>query len=166
MTQWKDYCTNHSDVLVDICLISFMNLNWIFCLLKHYKGIFISLKHDSPGSIQARGENLFSLVKAFTSSSKLQNAMQRELLRVSQNETIEERAVFFDYLSLFMVFSLFSMWAVSVCMVIAGVYLTCSWLRGQVMYSYSYYNSSLPFVFKCLGCYVAIFVLKCVFCLR
>ncbi|CAN6447482.1 unnamed protein product [Victoria cruziana] len=72
-------------------------------------GYFYHTSYDTverlfPGSIQARGENLFSLVKAFTSSSKLQNAMQRELLRVSQNETIEERAVFFDYLSLFMVF--------------------------------------------------------------
>ncbi|XP_031481288.1 uncharacterized protein LOC116251263 [Nymphaea colorata] len=72
-------------------------------------GYFYHTSYDTverlfPGSIQARGENLFSLVKAFTSSSKLQTAMQRKLLRVGQNETIEEQAVFFDYLSLFMVF--------------------------------------------------------------
>ena len=56
-----------------------------------------------PGSIQARGENLFSLIKAFTNSSKLQNAFERESLVAATNESDDERAVFFDYLSWFLV---------------------------------------------------------------
>ncbi|XP_027097684.2 endoplasmic reticulum metallopeptidase 1 [Coffea eugenioides] len=54
-----------------------------------------------PGSMQARGDNLFSVVKAFTNSSMLQNARERESLRHAANH--DERAVFFDYLSWFLV---------------------------------------------------------------
>ncbi|KAL6983889.1 hypothetical protein U1Q18_017261 [Sarracenia purpurea var. burkii] len=57
-----------------------------------------------PGSIQARGDNLFSLIKAFTNSSKLQNASERESLGAATNESKDERAIFFDYLSWFMIF--------------------------------------------------------------
>ncbi|KAL3511429.1 hypothetical protein ACH5RR_030830 [Cinchona calisaya] len=57
-----------------------------------------------PGSIQARGDNLFSLVKAFTNSSMLQNAYERESLRHTANQSREERAVFFDYFSWFLVY--------------------------------------------------------------
>ncbi|KAF3624979.1 putative signal peptidase complex subunit 1-like isoform X1 [Capsicum annuum] len=55
-----------------------------------------------PGSIQARGDNLFRIIKAFTSSSNLQNAHQRRL-RSAVNGSDNERAVFFDYLSWFLV---------------------------------------------------------------
>lgn len=55
-----------------------------------------------PGSMQARGDNLFSVVKAFTNSSMLQNAHDRESLRHAANR--DDRAVFFDYLSWFLVF--------------------------------------------------------------
>ncbi|KAK6922400.1 Peptidase M28 [Dillenia turbinata] len=53
-----------------------------------------------PGSIQARGHNLFSLIEAFSSSPELRNAQDRKSLVNSGTE----RGVFFDYLSTFMVF--------------------------------------------------------------
>ncbi|KAJ9554511.1 hypothetical protein OSB04_018556 [Centaurea solstitialis] len=56
-----------------------------------------------PGSIQARGDNLFSLLKAFTNSSKLENAHDRGLNRGSSTSD-DGQPMFFDYLSLFMVF--------------------------------------------------------------
>ncbi|XVF85249.1 hypothetical protein PTKIN_Ptkin17bG0102700 [Pterospermum kingtungense] len=56
-----------------------------------------------PGSIQARGDNLYSTVKAFVESSKLKNAHERESLNFS-DEYNDERAVFFDYLTWFMIF--------------------------------------------------------------
>ncbi|GFS33846.1 Zn-dependent exopeptidases superfamily protein [Actinidia rufa] len=72
-------------------------------------GYFYHTSYDTverllPGSIQARGENLFSLIKAFTNSSKLQNAFERESLVAATNESDDERAVFFDYLSWFLIF--------------------------------------------------------------
>ncbi|PSS26958.1 Endoplasmic reticulum metallopeptidase [Actinidia chinensis var. chinensis] len=72
-------------------------------------GYFYHTSYDTverllPGSIQARGENLFSLIKAFTNSSKLQNAFERESLGAATNESDDERAVFFDYLSWFLIF--------------------------------------------------------------
>ncbi|KAF5182275.1 Endoplasmic reticulum metallopeptidase, partial [Thalictrum thalictroides] len=71
-------------------------------------GYFYHTSYDTverllPGSIQARGENLFSLIRAFTNSSKLKNAHERSLLPVESNE-IKDRAVFFDYLSWIMIF--------------------------------------------------------------
>ncbi|OVA09514.1 Peptidase M28 [Macleaya cordata] len=59
-----------------------------------------------PGSMQARGENLFSLIKAFTSSSKLRNAQERASVSAVTNEPMDDRdrAVFFDYLSWFTVY--------------------------------------------------------------
>ncbi|CAN4093758.1 unnamed protein product [Withania somnifera] len=56
-----------------------------------------------PGSIQARGDNLLRIIKAFTNSSNLQNAHQRRL-RSSVNRSDNERAVFFDYLSWFLIY--------------------------------------------------------------
>lgn len=56
-----------------------------------------------PGSIQARGENLISLLKALSSSFQLRNAQQRADIITAANSTQEDRPVFFDYLSLFMV---------------------------------------------------------------
>ncbi|XP_077250312.1 Zn-dependent exopeptidases superfamily protein [Tasmannia lanceolata] len=56
-----------------------------------------------PGSIQARGENLFSLIKAFTSSRELRNAKERKSLTLESNGTWDDRTVFFDYLSWFMI---------------------------------------------------------------
>ena len=55
----------------------------------------------SPGSIQARGENLFNLVKAFTNSMLLK---ENEISNKAAKDGIEDlRAVFFDYLTWFMV---------------------------------------------------------------
>ncbi|PPR88468.1 hypothetical protein GOBAR_AA32219 [Gossypium barbadense] len=56
-----------------------------------------------PGSMQARGDNLYSAVKAFAESAKLRNARQRESLGVS-NGSDDGQAVFFDYLAWFMIF--------------------------------------------------------------
>lgn len=56
-----------------------------------------------PGSIQARGENLISLLKELSSSSQLRNAQQRANHMVAANGTQEDRPIFFDYLSWFMV---------------------------------------------------------------
>lgn len=49
--------------------------------------------------MQARGDNLFNLVKAFTNSSKLENAHDRGLTK----ERDDEQPMFFDYLSWFLV---------------------------------------------------------------
>ncbi|KAA8533304.1 hypothetical protein F0562_033163 [Nyssa sinensis] len=72
-------------------------------------GYFYHTSYDTierllPGSIQARGDNLFSVIKAFTNSSMLQNAHERESLTAAANGSDEERPVFFDYLSYFMLF--------------------------------------------------------------
>ncbi|XP_062157148.1 uncharacterized protein LOC133864743 isoform X2 [Alnus glutinosa] len=72
-------------------------------------GYFYHTSYDTmerllPGSIQARGENLFSMIKAFTNSSKLQNAHDRESFAATSNGYMDERAVFFDYLTWFMIF--------------------------------------------------------------
>lgn len=72
-------------------------------------GYFYHTSYDTverllPGSIQARGENLVSMVKAFTNSSKLRNAQETESSAATANRYMDERAVFFDYLTWFMIF--------------------------------------------------------------
>ncbi|XP_040994375.1 endoplasmic reticulum metallopeptidase 1-like [Juglans microcarpa x Juglans regia] len=72
-------------------------------------GYFYHTSYDTmerllPESIQARGENLISLIKAFTNSSKLQNTHDRESFATTSNEYTNERAIFFDYLTWFMIF--------------------------------------------------------------
>ncbi|PIN05600.1 Aminopeptidases of the M20 family [Handroanthus impetiginosus] len=57
-----------------------------------------------PGSMQARGENLFSIMKVFANSSKLLNALQRESFRAAASGSEGERPVFFDYFAQFLVF--------------------------------------------------------------
>ncbi|KAH9315251.1 hypothetical protein KI387_023878, partial [Taxus chinensis] len=69
-----------------------------------YHTSYDTLENILPGSIQARGENLFSVLKALASSSQLQNAQQRADLTFAENRTLGDRPVFFDYLSWFMVF--------------------------------------------------------------
>uniref|UniRef100_A0A2N9G0T5 Uncharacterized protein n=1 Tax=Fagus sylvatica TaxID=28930 RepID=A0A2N9G0T5_FAGSY len=71
-------------------------------------GYFYHTSYDTiekllPGSIQARGDNLFSLIKAFTNSSMLQNARDRESSAATGNKYMDQ-AVFFDYLTWFMIF--------------------------------------------------------------
>ncbi|KAF6150063.1 hypothetical protein GIB67_002845 [Kingdonia uniflora] len=71
-------------------------------------GYFYHTSYDTvdrllPGSIQARGDNLFSLVKAFTSSAKLQNSLGKVSSSVMEDETKDDRAIFFDYLSWVMI---------------------------------------------------------------
>ncbi|XAR64405.1 hypothetical protein NMG60_11024726 [Bertholletia excelsa] len=72
-------------------------------------GYFYHTSYDTvdrllPGSIQARGDNLFSIIKAFTNSSKLRSASKRESLGKAAIEPDDEQAVFFDYLSWFLIF--------------------------------------------------------------
>ncbi|KAK7319050.1 hypothetical protein RJT34_03760 [Clitoria ternatea] len=74
-----------------------------------FGGYFYHTSYDTverliPGSIQARGENLFSIIKTFTNSSKLQNIYQTNYSVVTADTFKDERAVFFDYLSWFMIF--------------------------------------------------------------
>lgn len=70
-----------------------------------YHTSFDTVERLIPGSIQARGENLFSVIKAFTNSSKLRNSFERESLGAAgaDSEYDNERAVFFDYLSWFLI---------------------------------------------------------------
>uniref|UniRef100_A0A0D6QZ11 Peptidase M28 domain-containing protein n=1 Tax=Araucaria cunninghamii TaxID=56994 RepID=A0A0D6QZ11_ARACU len=72
-------------------------------------GYFYHTSYDKPenilpGSMQARGENLFSVLKALSSSSQLQNAKQRADHNFTANRTVGDRPIFFDYLSWFMVY--------------------------------------------------------------
>lgn len=58
-----------------------------------------------PGSIQARGENVIRVVKAFTLSTKMRNAFERESLLVNDGlENENERPIFFDYMSWFLIY--------------------------------------------------------------
>jgi hypothetical protein len=67
-----------------------------------YHTSYDTLENLFPGSIQARGENLFNLVKAFTNSMSLK---ENETSNKAAKDGIEDsRAVFFDYLTWFMVF--------------------------------------------------------------
>ncbi|KAL9679822.1 hypothetical protein QQ045_017692 [Rhodiola kirilowii] len=68
-----------------------------------YHTSFDTLERLVPGSIQARGENLFSVLKTFSSSSNLRTAQQRTSAKALTGASDDERAVFFDYLSLFMI---------------------------------------------------------------
>ncbi|GKV21293.1 hypothetical protein SLEP1_g31288 [Rubroshorea leprosula] len=70
----------------------------------YYHTSFDTVDRLLPGSMQARGENLLSVLKAFTYSSKLKSAREGESVGASANDYNDERAVFFDYLTWFMVF--------------------------------------------------------------
>lgn len=53
--------------------------------------------------MQARGDNLFSLMKAFANSSNLLNAQERESLRDFAGQSKDETPIFFDYFAHFLV---------------------------------------------------------------
>lgn len=53
--------------------------------------------------MQARGDNLFSLLKAFSNASQLQITYGRKSFGDTYSEKEDERAVFFDYLTWFIV---------------------------------------------------------------
>ncbi|KAK4765057.1 hypothetical protein SAY86_026147 [Trapa natans] len=72
-------------------------------------GYFYHTSYDTvdrllPGSIQARGENLVSLLKAFTNSPSLKTASERKAIAATSRKHEDDRAVFFDYLSWFLIF--------------------------------------------------------------
>ncbi|CAM0905642.1 unnamed protein product [Alopecurus aequalis] len=72
-------------------------------------GYFYHTSYDTPenlipGSIQARGENLFNLVKAFTNSSMLLKESERYNKAVNDDGIDNLRAMFFDYMTWFMIF--------------------------------------------------------------
>ncbi|XP_028772181.1 endoplasmic reticulum metallopeptidase 1 [Neltuma alba] len=70
----------------------------------YYHTSYDTIERLLPGSIQARGDNLFSIIKAFVKSSKLRNIYQPNSSEVTASTYEDERAVFFDYLSWFMIF--------------------------------------------------------------
>ncbi|KAL1216448.1 hypothetical protein V5N11_026378 [Cardamine amara subsp. amara] len=70
----------------------------------YYHTSFDTVDRIVPGSMQARGENLLGLLKAFSSSSKLKVASERRSLDVDANNDMVERSVFFDYLTFIMVY--------------------------------------------------------------
>ncbi|KAK9707559.1 hypothetical protein RND81_07G204800 [Saponaria officinalis] len=69
-----------------------------------YHTSYDTLERLLPGSIQARGDNLFSVVKGFASSPLLMNASDRQFIKSSGQGPHDERAIFFDYMTWFMVF--------------------------------------------------------------
>ncbi|XP_004310069.1 PREDICTED: endoplasmic reticulum metallopeptidase 1 [Fragaria vesca subsp. vesca] len=69
-----------------------------------YHTSFDTVERLLPGSIQARGENLFSILRAFTNSSKLQNTLERHSNLSTTKQQEVGRAVFFDYLTWFMIY--------------------------------------------------------------
>jgi hypothetical protein len=94
-----------SILLLFISLMNYYALHYFLRMLDMLLNYLIMSKlcDCRPGSIQARGENLISLLKALSSSLQLRNAQQRADLRVAANSTQEDRPIFFDYLSWFMV---------------------------------------------------------------
>ncbi|CAI0381132.1 unnamed protein product [Linum tenue] len=68
----------------------------------YYHTSFDTVDKLLPGSMQARGENFLSVLKGFTNSSKLRSAQERNSLEAA-NDYDDERAVFFDYLTWFLV---------------------------------------------------------------
>ncbi|XP_008445498.2 uncharacterized protein LOC103488498 isoform X1 [Cucumis melo] len=74
-----------------------------------FGGYFYHTSYDTverllPGSVQARGENLFSIIKGFTNSSMLQNFYKPASSEITIHQEKDDGAIFFDYLSWFMVF--------------------------------------------------------------
>ncbi|KAK1271720.1 hypothetical protein QJS04_geneDACA012639 [Acorus gramineus] len=69
----------------------------------YYHTSFDTMERLLPGSIQARGENLFSLLKGFT-ASVLQNAQERKFHAVEADGKEDDRPIFFDYLSWTVIF--------------------------------------------------------------
>ncbi|XP_021744889.1 endoplasmic reticulum metallopeptidase 1-like isoform X1 [Chenopodium quinoa] len=64
-----------------------------------------TLERLLPGSIQARGDNLYSVVRAFASSFMLRNSSERQYFESAAQGTDDgERAIFFDYMTWFMVY--------------------------------------------------------------
>ncbi|PKA54896.1 hypothetical protein AXF42_Ash000731 [Apostasia shenzhenica] len=69
----------------------------------YYHTSYDTMDRILPGSIQARGENTISLIDAFASSPMLLDAKHRNLKAAATEKNID-RAIYFDYMSLFMVF--------------------------------------------------------------
>lgn len=70
----------------------------------YYHTSYDTLERLLPGSIQARGDNLFGVMKAFATNSMLRNATERQHLASTAKGPDNERAAFFDYLTWFMVY--------------------------------------------------------------
>ncbi|XP_020260937.1 endoplasmic reticulum metallopeptidase 1 isoform X1 [Asparagus officinalis] len=69
----------------------------------YYHTSYDTMERLLPGSIQARGENMISLIKAFAGSPVLLSAEQRSI-EALKNKDKDDRPIYFDYLSLFMIF--------------------------------------------------------------
>ncbi|GER56068.1 Zn-dependent exopeptidases superfamily protein [Striga asiatica] len=70
----------------------------------YYHTSFDTVERLLQGSMQARGDNLFSLMKAFANSTKLLTAREREIFGAASNGSRGERPVFFDYFAKLLVF--------------------------------------------------------------
>ncbi|KAL8550695.1 hypothetical protein ACS0TY_009194 [Phlomoides rotata] len=68
-----------------------------------YHTSFDTVDRLLPGSMQARGDNMFSLMKAFVNSSNLLTAQERESFRADARGSKGERPLFFDYYAHFLV---------------------------------------------------------------
>ncbi|KAK7246987.1 hypothetical protein RIF29_41861 [Crotalaria pallida] len=126
-------------------------------------GYFYHTSYDTidnliPGSIQARGENLFSLIKTFTNASKLKNAYLTNSSEVTANTFKDERAVFFDYLSWFMIF-----YSRRVATILHSIpvflFLIASFIRGRShSWSATLFDFGKGFLFHLVGIILAIVV--------
>lgn len=81
--------------------------------------------------MQARGDNLVSVLKAFCNSSKLQNAHDRASLKATGIKNKDERAIFFDYLTWFMV---------------SHMNIACSLLKVYLLHG-NYYNKLFKIIY-------------------
>ncbi|KAE9603054.1 putative peptidase M28 [Lupinus albus] len=124
-------------------------------------GYFYHTSYDTidgliPGSIQARGENLFSIIKTFTKSSKLKNTYLTNSSGVTANAFNDERAIFSDYFSWFMVF--YSRRVATVLHSIPiFVFIFMSFMRGRShSWSAAFFDFTKGFLFHAFGTTLAI----------
>ncbi|XP_047981565.1 endoplasmic reticulum metallopeptidase 1 isoform X1 [Salvia hispanica] len=94
-TDYRMFATDYGDI---------PGLDIIFLL----GGYYYHTSYDTvdrllPGSMQARGDNLFSLMKAFANSSNLLTAQERKSLRDSTSQPKGGRPIYFDYFARFLV---------------------------------------------------------------
>ncbi|CAL0306366.1 unnamed protein product [Lupinus luteus] len=124
-------------------------------------GYFYHTSYDTidrliPGSIQARGENLFSIIKTFTNSSKLKSTYITNSSGVTANAFNDERAVFSDYFSWFMMF--YSRRVATILHSIpVFVFLFMSFMRGRShSWSAAFFDFMKGFLFHAFGTTLAI----------
>ncbi|KAI5070997.1 hypothetical protein GOP47_0013248 [Adiantum capillus-veneris] len=116
------------------------------------EGYFYHTPYDEPervipGSMQIRGENLMSLLRAFSSSSKLLNARDRAALQDKQTSEREKRPIFFDFLGWFMISYSFKT-AVVLHTIPLGFLLFVSSLASYKSSGIHYFSERILFIVK------------------